>query len=95
MKNSSVPPYNVACNAGFDAEGVWIITITLSYRDGMPKEGSSMANASRAEAMRALIEVGIRGRSLGATQSRVLFDLGDGVVKEVGPEADTGRFTRN
>ena len=79
-------PFTVEVEAGFSAEGVWIIKAVVHYRDGVPGEGSNLLGEARLALLAAIAEAGLEGRKLGATEARVILD--DGVsIRVIDPGA--------
>ena len=79
-------PFTVEVEAGFSANGVWIIRAIVRYRDGVPEDGSTLLGEARLALLAAIAEAGSEGRKLGATEARVYLD--DGVsVRVIDPGA--------
>ena len=82
-------------DARFRTDGVWVITLAISYRDGMPPEGSELLGQARAAVLQGLLDAGIKGRTLGARNVRVFLDDGSGVVTEFDPAGAVGKIGKN
>ena len=73
------PPFTATVDAGLRDDGVWVITATLRYRDGVPLPGSSILGEARLTLLAGIAEAGKRGRKLGADRCWLRLDTGDRV----------------
>ena len=64
-------PFTVTCHAGFDDSGFWLIDVRISWRDGMPRQGSRLLGEGRIAMLTAIHREAQHGRSLGAMKVRV------------------------
>jgi hypothetical protein len=69
--NPPEPPFTITCHAGFDDSGFWLIDARITWRNGMPPQGSQALGEARMAMLIAIAREAQRGRSLGAMKVHV------------------------